>query len=113
MPDADEKYRPLKEYVRKRGGARLAFHGRLRDQLIEMAVEDFPVNADDITGPEVLAARLRIRAREKYGSVMLMLLISVISNLIAKYVWEWWKKRHSHQVLIRGWQAAASAGGGI
>jgi hypothetical protein len=106
----DEKYRPLKDYVRKRGGPRLAFHGRLRDQLVEMAVEDFPVSADDETGPEVLAARLRLRAREKYGSVMLLILVSIFSNLVARYVWEWWKRRHPHQVLMRGWQESAKKG---
>lgn len=109
MPDA-EKYKPLKDYVAKRGGARLGFHPRLRDNLVELAVEDFPIDADDVHGADVLAARLRLKAREKYGSIMLMLLISVLSNLIARYVWEWWKKRHSHQVLIRGWQHAARQG---
>lgn len=101
----DAKYRPLKDYVSRRGGTRLAIHGRLRDQLVEMAVEDFPFDAP---GPEVLAARLKVKAREQYGSVMLILLVSVISNLVAKLVWEWWQKRHAHQVLMRGWCDAAS-----
>lgn len=99
----DAKYRPLKDYVARRGGNRLAFHGKLRDQLVEMAVEDFPFDADAITGPQVLAARLKRRAREKYGSVMMLVLASILANLIAKLVWEWWQKRHAHRVLMYGW----------
>lgn len=36
----DATYRPLKDYVARRGGLRLAMHERLRDQLVEAAVAD-------------------------------------------------------------------------
>jgi hypothetical protein len=101
------KYGSLKEFVSKRGGLRLAIHGGLRDQLVEMAVEDYPLDATPERMEEVLAARLRMRCRKKYGSVVALLLISVLANLVAKAVWEWWKTRHAHRVLMTGWQYAA------
>jgi hypothetical protein len=107
MPDAN--YKALKDFVARSGGVRLAMHGQLRDQLVEMAVEEFPFDAPDERRVEVLAARLRIRARERYGSVVIMLLVSVLANLIAKLVIEWWKKHHSHKVLMYGWHKYAQA----
>lgn len=105
MPEA--RYASLKDYVARKGGLRLAIHGGLRDQMVDMAVEDFPLDAPPDRMEEVLAARLRQRCRQKYGSVMLMLLISVFANLIARAVWEWWKNRHTNRVLMAGWQYAA------
>jgi len=107
MPDAD--YKALKDYVSRTGGMRLAMHGQLRDQLVEMAVEEFPFDAPDDRRVEVLSARLRIRARERYGSVLIMLLVSVLANLIARLVIEWWKKHHSHKILMYGWSRNAKA----
>lgn len=107
MPAAD--YKTLKDYVSRAGGMRLAMHGTLRDQLVEMAVEEFPFDAPDEKRVEVLAARLRVRARERYGSVIAMILVSVIANLIAKLIVEWWRKHHSHKVLMYGWHKNAQA----
>lgn len=106
MPEAI-KYASLKEHVARVGGLRLAIHGGLRDQLVEMAVEDYPLDAPPERMEEVLRARLRLRCRQKYGSVIALLLISVIANLVARAVWEWWRNRHVHRVLMTGWQYAA------
>lgn len=100
-------YQPLKDFVIRRGGMRLAMHGGVRDRLVEMAVEEFPIDAPDDQKVEVLAARLRLRAREQYGSVIAMLLIGVLVQLITKLIVEWWKKNHSHKVLIYGWKRNA------
>ena len=108
MPAA-EKHAPLKAYVRKRGGLRLAAHGYLRDQLVDMAVRDFPFDVADDMGPRVLAARLKVKARARYDSIMVMIMIGVIANLISKYIWDWWRKRESHQNLMREWSAIAKA----
>jgi hypothetical protein len=106
MPE-QVRYGSLKEFVAKRGGLRLAIHGGLRDQLVEMAVEDYPLDAPPDRMEDVLAARLRLRCRKKYGTVVAMLLISILANLVARAVWEWWKNRHVHRVLMTGWQYAA------
>ena len=87
---------------------RLAIHGDLRDQLVEMAVQEFPFDAPDDKKAEVLAARLKRRAREQYGSVIAMILIGILVNLITKAIIEWWKKNHSHRVLMYGWYAEAN-----
>lgn len=105
MP-ARERYTPLKNFVRRNGGIRVAAHGALRDQLIDWAVEEFPIDAPDDRKEEVLAARLRVRGRE-YGSIVLSILLGVMINLIVHYIVEWWKRHHSHQVLMEGWQRAA------
>jgi hypothetical protein len=106
---ASAKYRSLKDFAAARCGARGQFHRGIRDRMVEMAVEEFPCDADDDRRLEVLQARMRVRIREEYGSVVAMLLISVLANLIARAVWEWWKRNHSHKVLMAGWQGQARA----
>jgi hypothetical protein len=107
MPDA--KYDTLKRYVSRAGGIRLSTHPALRDQLVEWAVEEFPVDAPAERMEEVLAARLRIRARDQYGSVIAAILISVLAQLIVKAIIAWWKKNHAHKVLMYGWQEQSRA----
>ena len=106
MP-ARERYTPLRNFVKRNGGIRVAAHGALRDQLIDWAVEEFPSDAPPDRMEEVLAARLRVRGREKYGSIILSILLGVMVQIIVHYIVEWWKRHHSHQVLMEGWQRAA------
>jgi hypothetical protein len=106
---AAEKYHSLKEFAAARCGARGQFHRAARDRLVEIAVEEFPADAPDDRMLEVLQARMRGRIRQEYGSIVAMLLISVLANLIARAIMEWWKRNHSHKVLIAGWQAQAQA----
>ena len=103
----DASYRPLKDYVARRGGMRLAMHARLRDQLVDAAVADWPIGCDPDKVEEVVVARLRLRVRNQYGSIMAMLLISVVANIVGRLVLEWWRKRHSHRVLLEGWAMQA------
>ena len=102
-----QAYRPLREFVSREGGIRVSMHGPLRDQLVDWCVEDFPVDAPPDRMEQVLLARIRIRARERYSSVIAALLISVLAQLIVRLVVEWWKRHHSHKVLMYGWQRAA------
>ena len=106
MSDA---YDSLKKYVSRAGGIRLSTHPALRDQLVEWAVEEFPADAPPERMEEVLAARLRLRARDKYGSVIAAILISILAQLIVKAIVAWWNKRHAHRVLMVGWQEQARA----
>ena len=105
---AAEKYRSLKDFVEARCGARGGFHRGIRNRLTEIAVEEFPADASPEKILEVLDARMRIRIREEYGSIVAMLLISIIANLIARAVLEWWKRNRSHRVSMMGWQEEAS-----
>ena len=104
MPNA---YAPLRDYVARQGGIRVHMHGPLRDQLVDWCVEEFPVDATPARMEEVLMARIRLRARERYSSVIAALLISVLAQLIVKLVIEWWRRHHSHKILMYGWQRAA------
>jgi hypothetical protein len=103
----DATYRPLKEFVARKGGTRLALHGALRDKLVEWAVEEFPVDCPADKAEEVLRARLRVRVRKQYGSVMAMILIGVLVNVITRLILEWWFERRSHRVLMEGWHQNA------
>jgi hypothetical protein len=105
---AAEKYQSLKDFVESRCGARGGFHRGIRNRLTEIAVEEFPSDATPDTVLEVLNARMRVRIRQEYGSIVAMLLISVLANLIARAVWEWWKNHRSHRVTMAGWQEEAS-----
>lgn len=107
MPEA--RYQPLRQWVIRSGGVRLALHPALRDQLVDWAVEEFPADAPPERIEEVLSARLRLRARDKYGSVIAAILISVLAQLIVKAIVAWWKKNHSHKVLMYGWQEQSRA----
>lgn len=99
---------PLKQYVSKRGGFRLASHTRLRDRLVDMAIEEWPESCDPDKIRDVLKARMGIRVRKEYGSILAMFIISVLVNAIAKIVVEWWFARDSHRVLMLGWHRNAS-----
>lgn len=105
------QYRPLKDYVARKGGARLAIHGGIRDRLVEMAVEEFPTTAPLDRKEEVLRAKMRIRVRKEYGSVIATILIGVLVNVIVRLVTEWWFERNGHRVLMEGWQSAVAAAG--
>lgn len=109
---AAEKYKPLKEFVATSSGARLAPHSGVRDRLVEMAVEEYPLDAPDDKALDVLKARMRIRIKQEYGSIIAMILISVVANLVARAIWEWIKKRRSHRELISCWQEQARASEG-
>lgn len=107
LPASDARYRPLKDYVSRKGGLRLSLHGGTRDRLVEMAVEEFPKFCPADRLEEVLRARLAIRIRKQYGSVVATLLISVLVNMIVRMIVEWWSARSAHRVLMEGWVAQA------
>lgn len=100
-------YAPLKDRVRRKGGLRLAMHSQLRDQLVEAAVEEWPDGCSIQNAGEVLTARLKIRARERYSSVLAMILLSTFINAIVRIIIEWWLERDSHRVLMAGWSRRA------
>lgn len=94
------RYTALKKYVASRGGPRLAYHPRLRDGLVDMAVELFPIDAPADRVGEVLAARMRIEARARGVSPVSLLL----ADITARCVCEWWAERPAHRVLMAGWR---------
>lgn len=107
MHDGKVPYASLKEFVAKRGGTRLYMHGKLVSSLVDIAVSEFPTDAPEEKMAEVLAARMKLRARERYGSIIAMLLVGVLINVISKLIVEWWNKRKAHRVLMQGWKASA------
>ena len=75
--------------------------------------ERLPISAVIITRDaadrieEVLAAKMRIRVRQEYGSIVAMILVGVMINIIVKLVTEWWFSAMSHRVLMEGWHKNA------
>jgi hypothetical protein len=110
MPERDVSvgtYRPLKDYVRRRGGIRLSMHGGLRERVVEEIVAAWPVGCPVEHLEDVVRARISIKVREKYGSVIAVILLSAFINVIVRLVVDWWLERHSHRVLMQGWSDAA------
>lgn len=107
--------RPLKSWVRKRGGIRLGSHERLRDQLVDWAIQSWP-SADLHDDPrkleETLKARLAIRTRGQYGSVLAAFLIPVFVNVIAHLIVQWWEARRENRLLMDKWVADAKTSEG-
>jgi hypothetical protein len=102
-----ERYGSLKDYVRTRSGARGAANPRLRDRLVEIAVEEFPVNATDDEQLPALRGRMRARVKQEYGSILATILIGVLVNLIVRLVVGWWHERRKNRTLMFAWNYAA------
>ena len=99
------RYRPLNDYAAPR--FRLAPKG-LRDELIAMAVDEFPdmprASRDEI----VLALResMARSVKRRYGSLLASFLISFIINTIVRIVVDWWFDDEGHKTLMRHWKHA-------
>lgn len=110
-----EKYGALKLFVRREGKLRLNAFGpqsKFRDQMIEWAVAEWPDDADPARLEEVLRARLAIRTREKYGSVLAAFLVPVLVNVIAHLIVKWWESRKDNRDQLALWVADAKASKG-
>lgn len=107
LPASDATYRPLKSFVATRGGLRLAMRASLRDRIVEQIVEGWPVDCAPDRLEEVVRAKVSVRLRQQYGSVVAMFLLSILAQVIIKLVIEWWFSRQSHRVLMVGWASAA------
>jgi hypothetical protein len=105
--ESDARYRPLKEFVRDRGGLRLAAHGRFRDRCVEWAVADWPTDCPPEHIEGILRERLAARTREEYGSILATLLIGIAVNLICQAIVEWWRRRRLNQAFMEVWSRAA------
>lgn len=100
---ADSKFGPLKSYVARKGGIRLGLHATLRDRLVEMVVEEWPVGCDPAKVPEVVEARVRLRLREQHSSAVAVFLLTIFLQIVIKIVVEWWFARQANRVLMAGW----------
>jgi hypothetical protein len=101
------KYGPLKAYILRKGPMRLALHGGLRDRLIEQIVSDWPVGCPPEKLEEVIRARVSLRLRERYGSVVAVLLLSALANIVIRLVLDWWFSSESNRVVMAGWVSEA------
>jgi len=63
---------------------------RVRHRLAEIAVSEL-----DAGGEDRLRDRVMARAREEYGSAVLMLLLPIVINILLPIVIEWWRNRRA------------------
>jgi hypothetical protein len=102
-----ERYGSLKDYVSTRAGARGRANGRLRDRLVEIAVEEFPVDATDDEQLPALRGRMKARVKQEYGFILSSIIIGVLIQFLAQLVIDWWRERRKNKTLMVAWQYAA------
>lgn len=101
-------YGTLKKHVSRVGGIRLAAHGGLRDQIVDLCVIWFPVDCDQNWLEEVLAARVTLAIRTRRPGKTGHAMIALVARPVCRIVAEWYLQKSSHQTLMRGWHAKAS-----
>lgn len=107
LPAGD--YRPLRDYVRRRGGLRVAMHGRVADQVLDEIVAGWPIGCPVERMEEVIRARVAVRLKKRYGSIVAMLLLGALVNVLVRLIMDWWLEKRSHRVLMDGWAYAAKS----
>lgn len=79
-------------------GKYLAGRRRCRE-LAEMVVQEFrPGDSLD-----ALKAEVRSKAKEKYGSILLLILLPIIGELARAFI-QWWIQNHWNQALAIRWR---------
>lgn len=103
-----DRYGRLRDWVSTRGGWRMRVHPQGRDQLIAWAVEEWPADCPPERLEEVLHARLSRRCRDRYGSVVASLLISLVLPVVIRLIVDWWLSRRENKALMEWWHASAN-----
>lgn len=101
-------YPSLKKRVEKAGGLRLAAHGSLRDQIVDLAVLEWPADCPADRLFEVLHARVSRRVRQGRSRMAGMFLSALMVKPVARICVEWYLEKPSHRVLMEGWRAKAA-----
>lgn len=101
-------YSSLKKRVEKSGGLRLAAHGSLRDQIVDLAVLEWPQGCPADKLFEVLHARVARKLRHGRSRMMGMFLSVMMVKPVARICVEWYLEKSSHRVLMEGWRAKAA-----
>lgn len=101
-------YSSLKKRVRQAGGLRLAAHGSMRDQIVDLVVLEWPADCQHDKLLEVLHARVSRRVRRGRTRMMGMFLSVMMVKPVSRICVEWYLERQSHRVLMEGWRAKAA-----
>lgn len=102
------EYASLKKRVEKDGGLRLAAHGSLRNQVVDLVVLEWPADCPAERLFEVLHARVSRRVRRGRTRMMGMFLSALMVKPVARICVEWYLEKPSHRVLMEGWRAKAA-----
>lgn len=102
-------YPELRDYAIEHGGIRQRVNPRLRDQIIEWIVADWPVGSrEDELAPTLMtkvAARLK---SQQYSSVLLTFILYVVASQLIKIAIEWVLERLQNRELMMQYHAKAS-----
>jgi|AACY02.2.fsa_nt_gi hypothetical protein len=82
---------------------------RVRDRIIAGIVADWPEGVTDAAAiMQVLRDRGRQRARQEYGSLLLLIIGPLIAELIRLAI-QWWLENRDHRRLLSEWNAKANS----
>lgn len=98
-------YKSLKKRVADAGGIRLAAHGSLRDQVVDLVVSEWPKNCPDGQLSEVLLARVSLISKKGHTKAYSAMLRRLILRPIVLLCVEWFLEKPSHRLLMEGWNA--------
>jgi|AACY02.2.fsa_nt_gi hypothetical protein len=102
-------YPELRDYAIEEGGIRQRVNPRLRDQIIEWIVADWPVGAREDQYPEILMMSVARRLKaQKYGSVLLTFILYVVASQLIQIAIEWVLERLANRELMIQYHAKAS-----
>lgn len=102
-------YEPLKAAVEQAGGIRLAMHGGLRDQVVDMAVLHWPRRCEDERLEEVLAARVAIAIRAMRPGWQGVLVTALVGVPVCRMVVDWTRAKRSNERMMQEWNLDAQA----
>jgi hypothetical protein len=102
-------YPELRDYAIEQGGIRQRVNPRLRDQIIEWIVADWPVGSREDELAEILMTRVARRLKaQKYGSVLLTFILYIVASQLIKIAIEWVLERLQNRKLMMQYHAKAS-----
>lgn len=95
----------LKDRVAKDGGIRLASHGSMRDQIVDLVVSEWPKECPREQLTEVLHARVSMIVRSGRPSMYSLFIIHMMVRPIVRICVDWYFEKSAHMILMEGWRA--------
>lgn len=102
------KYAELHEYIIVNGDIRLSVNRPLRDKIINMVVEEWPVGCREDELAQVLMDRIAGRLAGQYASVILTFILYILVSQVVQLAIEWFLERLANRELMMQYHAQAS-----
>jgi hypothetical protein len=76
------------------------------DEIVEMIVLDWPGDVPDLRSQ--ISSRLKVRMKQKYGSVLAMLLFYAVAQFAIRAIIDWWFESRRNRESMSEWHRAES-----